>query len=120
MVGYPTAIGTEPDHPAFDTPPLWRQVIVANGIASGTFMVVPDRWRDEGVVTFYGSSFISDPYGRILASAPRDADTVLVAPLDLDQRRDWLTLFPIFTTRRPDTYGVLTEPIRSRRAVPRR
>jgi N-carbamoylputrescine amidase len=50
--------------------------------------LVPDRWGDEGVVTFYGSSFISDPHGRILASAPRAADTVLVAPLDLDQRRD--------------------------------
>jgi len=33
---------------------------------------------------------------------------VLVADLDLDQRRDWLTLFPFFSTRRPETYGGLT------------
>jgi N-carbamoylputrescine amidase len=32
----------------------------------------------------------------------------LVADLDLDQRRDWLELFPFFGTRRPDTYGSLT------------
>jgi N-carbamoylputrescine amidase len=37
---------------------------------------------------------------------------VLVADLDLDQRRDWLTLFPFLATRRPDTYGRLTEPVR--------
>src|SRR6185312_9955249 len=36
---YPTAIGSEPDHPEFDTEPLWQRVIVANGIANGTFMV---------------------------------------------------------------------------------
>jgi N-carbamoylputrescine amidase len=108
VVAYPTAIGSEPDHPEFDTQPLWRQVIVGNGIANGLFMVVPNRWGSEGLITFYGSSFISDPYGRVLASAPRDADAVLVADLDLDQRRDWLALFPFLRTRRPDTYGVLT------------
>jgi N-carbamoylputrescine amidase len=39
--------------------------------------------------------------------APRDEPAVLVADLDLDQRRDWLTLFPFLTTRRPDAYGSL-------------
>jgi N-carbamoylputrescine amidase len=66
ILAYPTAIGSEPDHPDFDTEPLWRSVIVANGIANGTFMVVPNRWGNEGALNFYGSSFISDPYGRIL------------------------------------------------------
>ena len=40
---YPTAIGSEPDHPDFDTEPLWEQVIVGNGIANGTFMVAVNR-----------------------------------------------------------------------------
>jgi N-carbamoylputrescine amidase len=111
---YPTAIGSEPDHPDFDTMPLWRQVIVANGITAGTFMVVPNRIGAERLgettVTFYGSSFVSDPYGRVLVEAPRDRPAVLVADLDLDQRRDWLDLFPFDTTRRPDTYRSLVEP----------
>ena len=72
VIVYPTAIGSEPDHPDFDTEPLWEQVIRANGIANGTFMVVPNRIGTEGPVTFYGSSFISDPYGRVLVQAPRD------------------------------------------------
>ncbi|MEJ7633200.1 nitrilase-related carbon-nitrogen hydrolase [Aeromicrobium sp.] len=108
---YPTAIGSEPIFPAFDTQPLWRQVIVANGITAGTFMIVPNRTGDEGALTFYGSSFISDPYGRVLVEAPRDEEAVLIADLDLEQRKDWLDLFPFLTTRRPDTYASLTAPV---------
>ena len=81
---YPTAIGSEPDHPDFDTQPLWQQVIVGQGIASGTFMVAVNRIGTETLtlvdgsriadadgrqfppITFYGSSFISDPYGLSL------------------------------------------------------
>lgn len=111
VVVYPTAIGSEPVFPAFDTQPLWQQVIVANGISSGLFMVVPNRTGDEGALSFYGSSFISDPYGRVLVQAPRDEEAVLVADLDLDQRRDWLELFPFLVTRRPDSYGPLTAPV---------
>jgi N-carbamoylputrescine amidase len=106
---YPTAIGSEPDHPEFDTQPLWERVIVANGIANGVFMVAVNRTGTELPLTFYGSSFISDPYGRVLVQAPRDEPAVLVADLDLDQRRDWLELFPFLTTRRPDAYGALID-----------
>ncbi len=107
MLIYPTAIGSEPDHPDFDTQPLWERVIVANGIANGTFMVAVNRFGEEPPLTFYGSSFISDPYGRVLVQAPRDEAAVLVADLDLDQRGDWLELFPFLTTRRPDAYASL-------------
>jgi len=107
---YPTAIGSEPDHPGFDTQPLWERVIVANGIANGLFMVAVNRTGSEPPLRFYGSSFVSDPYGRVLVQAPRDEPAVLVADLDLDQRRDWLELFPFLTTRRPDAYGSLVDP----------
>ena len=124
LLVYPTAIGSEPDHPGFDTRPLWQQVIVGNGIANGLAMVAVNRIGTERAtdlvaagtaldppdtaITFYGSSFISDPYGRILAQAPRDAEAVLVADVDLDAKRDWLELFPLLNTRRPDTYGSMT------------
>ena len=93
------------------------QVILGNGIANGTFMVAVNRIGTEGALTFYGS-FISDPYGRVLVQAPRDEPAVLVADLDLAQRGDWLELFPFLTTRRPDSYQLLTDcrlrPRRSR------
>ncbi len=69
VLAYPTAIGSEPDHPSFDSQPLWQAVMLGQAIASGVFLVVPNRCgKDyEGGLTFYGSSFIADPYGRILA-----------------------------------------------------
>jgi len=104
---YPTAIGSEPEHPEFDTQPLWEQVIRGNAIANGVFMVAVNRIGEESPLRFYGSSFICDPYGRKLVQAPREAAAVLVADLDLDQREDWLELFPFLRTRRPDAYGML-------------
>ena len=111
VIVYPTAIGSEPDHPDFDTQPLWERVITGNGIANGTFMVAVNRIGHEAPLTFYGSSFISDPYGRVLVRAPRDEPAVLVADLDLDQRRDWLELFPFLRTRRPETYAALLDAV---------
>jgi len=107
---YPTAIGSEPEHPQFDTQPLWERVIVGNAIANGLFMVAVNRIGEEPPLRFYGSSFICDPYGRILAQAPRDEPAVLVADLDLDERRDWLELFPMLAARRPDAYASLVRP----------
>lgn len=106
---YPTAIGSEPELPAFDTQPLWQHMITANGLANATFMVAINRIGHEDGISFYGSSFISDPYGRILVQAPPDHDTVLLADLDLDQRADWLA-FGILQTRRPDAYTALIQP----------
>jgi N-carbamoylputrescine amidase len=111
VIVYPTAIGSEPDHPDFDTEPLWERVITANGITNGTFMVAVNRTGEEPPLRFYGSSFISDPYGRVLVQAPRDEPAVLVADLDLDQRRDWLELFPFLSTRRPETYRALLDAV---------
>ena len=104
LLCYPTAIGSEPDHPDFDTEPLWRQMMVAHAIANGLFVAAVNRTGIEDGITFYGSSFISDPYGRVLARAGTSGSAVLVADLDLDQKRDWLTLFPFFKTRRPSVY----------------
>lgn len=115
LLCYPTAIGSEPDYPDFDTQPLLRQVIVGHAIANGLFIVVPNRFGAEGVLNFYGSSFIVDPFGRVLVEAPRDAEAVLVADIDLAQRDDWLTLFPFFGTRRPETYAPLSAPMRNPR-----
>jgi len=108
IIVYPTAIGSEPDLGSFDTQPLWEQMICANGLANATFMIAVNRIGREEPLEFYGSSFISDPYGRVLVQAPRDRHAVIVADLDLDQRRDWLE-FGLMSTRRPEQYGPLVE-----------
>jgi len=108
LLCYPTAIGSEPDFPDFDTAPLLRQVIIGHAVANGLFIAVPNRFGAEGLITFYGTSCLIDPFGRVVVEAPRDEAAALVAEIDLGLREDWLTLFPFFATRRPDTYGNLT------------
>ena len=109
LLCYPTAIGSEPDYPDFDTAPLLRQVISGHAIANGLFIAIPNRYGTEGLLTFYGSSCLIDPFGRVIVEAPRDEAVALVAEIDLGQREDWLPLFPFFAPRRPDTYSALTE-----------
>ena len=105
---YPTAIGSEPDYPDFDTAPLLRRVVTGHAAANGLFIALPNRFGSEGLLHFYGTSCIIDPFGRVLVEAPRDEAVALVAEIDLGQRNDWLTLFPFFATRRPDTYSAPT------------
>ena len=117
VIVYPTAIGSEPDFPDADTRPMWRQMIAANGLANATFMIAVNRIGYEDPLTFYGSSFISDPYGRIVVEAPSDRPAVLVADLDIDQRRDWLG-FGLLYTRQPARYGRLSSTSDLGRPVP--
>jgi N-carbamoylputrescine amidase len=51
-------------------------------------------------MTFYGSSFVSDPLGRVIVRAPRDEPAVVVAELDLALRDEWRRLFPFDRARR--------------------
>lgn len=101
---YPTAIGGEPTAPEFDSQPLWQKVIVAQGIMANCFMVAINRIGSEEGLDFYGSSFISNPFGEILAQASRTEPAVLVARLDFNNRALWGRLFPFSSQRQPDTY----------------
>ncbi|MBA2648625.1 MAG: hydrolase [Legionella sp.] len=106
---YPTAIGSEPTAPEFNTQPMWQQVMVAQGIMSNTFIIAVNRIGCEDGLEFYGSSFISSPTGEILAQAPRHEPAVLVAQLDFDIRTLWERLFPFAQQREPETYTHLTK-----------
>ncbi|WP_131782289.1 nitrilase-related carbon-nitrogen hydrolase [Legionella gresilensis] len=104
---YPTAIGAEPTAPGFDSQPMWQKVIVAQGIMANCFMVAVNRIGEEDGLEFYGSSFISNPLGEILAQAPRHEPAVLVAELDFNVRALWSRLFPFASQRQPQTYQEL-------------
>ncbi len=104
LIVYPTAIGSEPDYPNFQTKDIWQTMMVAHGIANGLFIAAANRIGTEGPLAFYGSSFISDPYGRVLVQADESSRSVLFAEIDLSQGEDWLELFPLLATRRPSLY----------------
>lgn len=109
LIVYPTAIGSEPDFPNFHTKSIWQQVMVSHAITNGLFVAAANRIGTEGPLTFYGSSFIADPYGRVLVEADEVSRTALFAEIDINQCKDWIDLFPFYKTRRPDIYKSLTQ-----------
>jgi N-carbamoylputrescine amidase len=108
LIVYPTAIGSEPNFPKFDSQPRWQAMMVAHAIANGVFVAAVNRTGQEAMVRFYGSSFACDPTGVILAQAPRNRPAVLVADLDFATFDFWRTLFPLMAQRHPGTYKALT------------
>lgn len=108
LIVYPTAIGSEPDYPLFDSQPRWRTMMLAHAIANGVFVAAVNRTGDEGVVRFYGSSFVCDPTGAVLAQAPRHKPAVVIADLDFRVMAFWRALFPLLEQRQPHTYCALT------------
>ena len=107
FIYYPTAIGSEPTAPGFDSTAAWRRVMQGHAVANGLFIAACNRVGQENAVTFYGSSFICDPLGKILAQAGRDRDQVIHALLRADVRQQYLDLFPLLHQRRPQHYSRL-------------
>lgn len=109
FIYYPTAIGSEPTNPDIDTQEAWQTVMRGQAIANGVYIAAANRVGTEGV-EFYGSSFICDPIGNILAEASRDQTELITAQLDPTLFNEWRRLFPLLKQRRPDTYSRLQQP----------
>ncbi len=108
---YPSAIGTEPEAPDWDSQPHWETVMRGHAAANLMPLVASNRIGTEPQgarqVTFYGSSFIAGPMGEVLARGSRDREEIVLATVDLDAcaelRRGW----GLFRDRRPEHYGRL-------------
>lgn len=113
FIFYPTAIGSEPTAPDFDSRDSWQTVMRGHAVANGLFIAACNRVGRENNVTFYGSSFVCDPLGRMIASASRDKDEVVLVDLDPAIREQYLNLFPLLHQRRPHTYQRLLDTYES-------
>ncbi len=111
---YPTAIGSEPSDPAWDSRDHWQRVMQGHAGANLTPLIASNRVGIEtgkhGSMVFYGSSFIADHTGAKLAEADRVGEGVITASLDMDAiatlRRSW----GVFRDRRNDLYGEIAKP----------
>jgi N-carbamoylputrescine amidase len=108
---YPTAIGWLPgekeemnqaQHSA------WETIQRAHAIANGLFVVVVNRVGREGKLTFWGQSFVADPFGRIIAKASSDKEEVLVVECDLNKIEETRQNWPFLRDRRIDAYAPLS------------
>jgi N-carbamoylputrescine amidase len=89
---------------------LWKLEQPAHAVANGYFVGAINRVGHEqpwDIGEFYGQSYFCDPRGKIVAEAPRDADALVVADLDLDLIREVRNTWQFFRDRRPDTYDAL-------------
>jgi len=119
---YPTAIGWHPAEKAeFGKAQYeaWQTIQRAHAIANGVYVAAVNRVGFEtGDVRgnkapgqgleFWGGSFLSDPFGRVIAQAPHDREDILIGEIDLrkmeDVRRNW----PFLRDRRIDSYAPIT------------
>jgi N-carbamoylputrescine amidase len=106
---YPTAIGSEPHDTSLDTARLWRRAMVGHAVSNVVPVVAANRVGVEHGQTFYGTSFICDERGDMLAELDREEEGVIVATLDLDRVKRHRAAFGFFRDRRPELYGRLVE-----------
>lgn len=107
---YPTAIGSEPPAPGYDSQPHWETVMRGHAAANIVPVLASNRIGTEVApegreVTFYGSSFIADHTGQLLAKADRTSEAVLVHRFDLDAIAALRSSWGLFRDRRVDLYG---------------
>ena len=114
---YPTAIGSEPHDAALDTAAPWRRAMQGHAVSNVIPVVGANRtgfepWKGypNGGQLFYGSSFIADHRGDLVAALGREDEGVLTAEFDLDFLATHRAAWGFFRDRRTDLYGILAQP----------
>jgi N-carbamoylputrescine amidase len=112
---YPTAIGWHPkekSHFGETQAAAWETVQRGHAIANGVYVASPNRIGFEKIpgatgegIEFFGGSFISDPFGKILQKGSRDKEEILIAEVDPQQQEETRRNWPFFRDRRIDAYG---------------
>ena len=111
VIFYPTAIGWQRDDAPDERKSMhaaWETIMRSHAIANGLFVAAVNRTGTEGELEFWGSSFVCDPNGNVLARAAHNEETALVVQCDLKQIEAVRTDWPFLRDRRIDAYGELT------------
>jgi N-carbamoylputrescine amidase len=118
VIFYPTAIGWHPREKAeFGDAQhaAWETSMRGHAIANGTYVAAVNRVGHEVLVgdglEFWGGSFVSDPFGRVIARASHDREEVLVVACDRKKMEDVRRNWPFFRDRRIDAYGNIVKRV---------
>jgi len=109
---YPTAIGWldgEKEEMNLAQHQAWETIQRGHAIANGVYVVAVNRVGREGQLTFWGQSFVADPFGRVVARASSDREETLVVELDLKRIEETRQNWPFLRDRRIDMYEGLTQ-----------
>jgi N-carbamoylputrescine amidase len=111
LLFYPTAIGSEPSDDSYDSCGHWRRCMQGHAAANMVPVIASNRIgrevNESCQMNFYGSSFITDQFGAVLAEADRQSSCIITADFDLDAIQPQRASWGLFRDRRPDLYGGL-------------
>jgi len=111
LLFYPSAIGSEPADPEWDSSGHWRRVMQGHAGANLVPLVAVNRVGRERAtrvnVDFYGTSFIADETGAVVTEAGRGTEEIITAQFDLAAIAARRRLWGVFRDRRPELYGPL-------------
>jgi N-carbamoylputrescine amidase len=104
---YPTAIGwdlSQPEEVNIQQFEAWQTIQRAHAIANGVFVVAVNRTGREENMNFWGSSFLSDPFGKVLYQASQNQEDIHIQELDLNMIDEIRVHWPFLRDRRIDSY----------------
>jgi len=105
VIFYPTAIGNIIGYNAEgDWHDAWEVSQRGHAIANSLYVMGVNRIGREGKMQFFGQSFVSDPFGKILKRASKNKDEILIAKIDLERNNFYSEGWGFLRNRRPDTY----------------
>src|SRR5580698_4966146 len=111
---YPTAIGWAPAHDEATNNEqfnAWQTIQRSHAVANGVHVVSVNRvgFEQNGLMKFWGGSFIANPFGRILYEASHDKEEIIVHEVDTAKTDSYRTHWPFLRDRRIDSYEPITK-----------
>lgn len=108
---YPTAIGWASSEESQDVRraqhQAWKTMQLSHAVANGVFVAAANRVGVEGELEFWGQSFVSDPFGQVIAEAAHQDEAILMASCDRSRIGFYRAHWPFLRDRRIETYGEL-------------
>ena len=114
MLFYPTAIGwatAQDEATNVEQYNAWQTIQRSHAVANGVPVISVNRvgLEQDGLMQFWGGSFVSNPFGTLLYKASHDQEEVAVVDIDTDKSDSYRTHWPFLRDRRIDSYQPITK-----------
>jgi N-carbamoylputrescine amidase len=111
---YPTAIGwatSQDEATNKEQFNAWQTMQRSHAIANGVHVVSVNRvgFEQNGLMKFWGGSFVCNPFGTVLYQATHDQEEVAVVPVELSKSDSYRIHWPFLRDRRIDSYQPITK-----------
>jgi len=116
MIFYPTAIGNIVGNKPLDGDwhDAWETVMRGHAISNSLPVIAVNRTGVEGNLDFWGQSFVTDAFGKVIKRASSNKEEIVIVKLDLAMNDyigdDW----GFMRNRRPDTYKSIINKINNK------